>query len=271
MELFGTVDLAPLTDIGIKLFVAAILGGLVGYDREKRVKTAGLKTNVLICMGSTLYTAVSLQNLTLLEGANTVVDPNRVIAQIVSGVGFLGAGSIIQSRGSVTGITTAATIWIVAAIGAAIGSGQLLPAILFTILILAVLKLASPIYALMSFSSVPRSYHIEIITVGTATRRIDGILSGFKVKAKSEQVILDKKRQKVLYITEVFANLREMKHLQDSLRKVVQVERVSYYESKVLKDSRSISSRSPFWKGKAPEMEEVKPQSTESEKDEELW
>ena len=92
--------------IGIQVITALILGGIVGMDREAKLKAAGLKTNILICIGATLYTTISMLTTQNIEG---MVDPNRVAAQIVSGIGFLGAGAIMQSRGSVFGLTTAAT------------------------------------------------------------------------------------------------------------------------------------------------------------------
>ena len=228
----GLKHLQPLIDIAIKLLVAAILGGLVGYDREKRLKSAGLKTNILICMGATIYTAISLQNLYLFPQPNTTggaIDPNRVIAQIVSGVGFLGAGAIIQSRGSVTGMTTAATIWIMAALGAVIGSGQILPAILFTFFILVVLKLSSPIYALLNFSSISKTYHLQVITIGDAGDLIEKVLMGYQLKKLSNNIVLDRKKMKILFGAEIYATQRDMKRIYDSLAKVAQVDKVSYF------------------------------------------
>src|SRR5690606_10014145 len=109
--------------------------------RELADKPAGLRTNLLICVGAALLVEVSIAVSGLADGApaaggNTVVgDPARIAAQIVSGIGFLGAGTIIQSRGSVTGLTTAATIWVVAAIGMAVGARAYVEAIGTTILV----------------------------------------------------------------------------------------------------------------------------------------
>lgn len=128
-------------DLLIKLVLAVLLGGAVGWEREISGKPAGLRTNILICLGATLLTDVSVRmpyigsDLTQV----TVADPARLAAQIVSGVGFLGAGTIIQARGSVTGLTTAATLWVVAAIGIAIGVGGYVPAVGATVLVLLVL------------------------------------------------------------------------------------------------------------------------------------
>src|SRR6478672_2771654 len=110
-------------DLLARLALAIILGGAIGLERELKGKPAGLRTNILICMGATLLTDVSLS--IGVTGAGTRVgDPARLAAQIVSGVGFLGAGTIMQSSGMVTGLTSAATIWVVAAIGIAVGSGN---------------------------------------------------------------------------------------------------------------------------------------------------
>jgi len=114
------------------LILATVLGGAIGWEREHAQKPAGLRTNILICLAATLFTDISIQA----GSAPGVGDPGRIAAQIVTGVGFLGAGTIIQSRGTVTGLTTAATFWIVAAIGMAIGYGAYVEAAGTTLLVL---------------------------------------------------------------------------------------------------------------------------------------
>lgn len=104
--------------IALKLVLAAVLGGIIGVEREMRGKPAGLRTNILICVGSTLFMSISAKVATLLGG-----DPTRIAAQIISGIGFLGAGAVLHSHGFVRGLTTAATIWVVAGVGMALGSG----------------------------------------------------------------------------------------------------------------------------------------------------
>jgi len=101
----------------VSILLAVILGGAVGAEREISGKAAGLRTNVLICLGAAVFTIISRQ---MADGAEGSV--SRIAAQIVSGVGFLGAGAIIQDRGGVHGLTTAATIWLVASIGMACGA-----------------------------------------------------------------------------------------------------------------------------------------------------
>lgn len=103
-----------------KILLATALGGLIGLERELSGKPAGLRTNILICIGATLLMDVSR----VVAGTATVgpADPGRIAAQVVSGIGFIGAGTILFARGSVVGLTTAATLWVVAAIGLAIGA-----------------------------------------------------------------------------------------------------------------------------------------------------
>lgn len=109
-------------DLLASLGLAAVLGGLIGLERQLSGKPAGFRTNLLICVGAALLTRLSL-DVALLAQPGMNADPARIAAQIVSGIGFLGAGTIIQARGSVHGLTTAATLWVVAAIGMAAGAG----------------------------------------------------------------------------------------------------------------------------------------------------
>ncbi len=126
-------------DLLLRLCLAVVLGGAIGFERELQRKAAGLRTNILICVGAVLFTELSMA-MSFASG-----DPARIAAQIVTGVGFLGAGTIIQGGGIVTGLTTAATMWLVAAIGMAIGFGALLEATGATLLVLLVLSLLRPI------------------------------------------------------------------------------------------------------------------------------
>lgn len=120
-------------EIFLKLCLAAALGGLIGLEREASGKPAGFRTNLLICMGAALLTELS-RSVALEPGSTSSfhADPGRIAAQIVSGIGFLGAGTIMKARGAVTGLTTAATLWVVAAIGMCVGAGAYVPALLAT-------------------------------------------------------------------------------------------------------------------------------------------
>ncbi len=125
-------------EIIFKLALAGVLGGLIGLERESLSRPAGLRTYTLVCIGSALAMIVSID--IYLQYYQTVnADPGRIAAQVISGIGFLGAGTIMREGASVQGLTTAAGLWVVACIGLAVGSGLYIPAIATTILILFVL------------------------------------------------------------------------------------------------------------------------------------
>lgn len=108
---------------GPKILVATLCGAMLGLERELMNKTAGLKTLILICVGSCLFSSFSFIIGSSFKDAGFMADPARIAAQILPGVGFLGGGAIIQSRGTIVGLTTAATIWVTAAIGLIVGFG----------------------------------------------------------------------------------------------------------------------------------------------------
>lgn len=123
--------------------LAAMLGGIIGIEREWRGRPAGFRTNILIAIGACLFTVLSIEGFPL--KGSTAQDTARVAAQIVSGIGFLGAGALLQTRNKVKGMTTAATIWLVAAIGMAVGTGAYFLSIFATLLTAAVLQLLRPV------------------------------------------------------------------------------------------------------------------------------
>ena len=109
-------------ELFLRLVLACVLGGVIGYERQSRRKSAGLRTNVLVCLGSCLIMVMSIGLYQDVEG-KTNADPARLAAQVVSGIGFLGAGAIMKEGLSVTGLTTAACLWVVAGVGLAVGAG----------------------------------------------------------------------------------------------------------------------------------------------------
>lgn len=117
-----------LLEILLKLVLAVALGGLVGLERETSQKPAGFRTNILICVGATMM--MILSGLVLGSGGGS--DLTRIAAGVITGIGFIGAGTIIQARGSIVGLTTAATLWAMAGLGLVIGAGYYLAAVIFT-------------------------------------------------------------------------------------------------------------------------------------------
>ena len=131
--LSGVVQMFRL-ELFLQLCLATVFGGAIGLERELGGKPAGLRTNILICLGSVIYTKLSVAM------ATGTADPTRIAAQIVTGVGFIGAGTILHARGAVVGLTSAATIWVVAAIGVALGAAFYWEAAGTTLLVLLVLQ-----------------------------------------------------------------------------------------------------------------------------------
>jgi putative Mg2+ transporter-C (MgtC) family protein len=126
-------------EILLRVGLAAVLGGAIGFERELREREAGLRTHMLVSVGAALFTLVSAYAWTdwrFSTEDGLVFDPTRIAAQIVTGIGFLGAGAIIRQGLSVRGLTTAATLWVVAAIGMAAGAGYYAAAVITTVLVL---------------------------------------------------------------------------------------------------------------------------------------
>lgn len=158
--MYNIYDHLPAPISGMIVTIAAVIfGALVGMERGKREKPAGLRTMMLICLGACIFTQAG--HLLGERGA----DPARIAAQVVSGVGFLGAGAIIQSRGMVTGFTTAAAIWVVAAVGVVVGTGHVVAAAFFTLLTLLTLAaerlMESAFYGRCEWSDVRVIYNAD--------------------------------------------------------------------------------------------------------------
>ena len=168
-----------------RLAVAAGLGFIIGYEREQHGRSAGLKTQIIVAVSSCLLMIISLD----LEGLFRVIDatrvtridPSRIASYAVAGMGFLGAGAIIQGRGSVQGLTTAASLWAGNAMGLAVGAGFIIPAVASTVLILAILVLLAPLGNRM-----PRDTYMRIYMDFTGCQdrgpEIRELLREFKIK-----------------------------------------------------------------------------------------
>lgn len=147
----GTV----LSSTIFRLMLAAALGGMIGLERQLRHKPAGLRTNLFICFGAAMYTVLSSELAGKLGGDHT-----RIAAQIIPGIGFIGAGSILHARGSVVGLTTAATLFVVASVGMAAGGGLYITAIFATGLILIALELLRRVEMRLALRSMVVTYEV---------------------------------------------------------------------------------------------------------------
>jgi len=140
----------------VRLALAAVLGGIIGLERELKRKPAGLRTNMFICFGSAMFTILSTE----LAGEFGLGDHTRIAAQIIPGIGFIGAGSILHDKGGVSGITTAATIFVVASIGMAVGGGLYVMAIFSTMLIYLALHLLGLLERQLNLKELTMNYTI---------------------------------------------------------------------------------------------------------------
>jgi len=153
-----------------RLLLAAILGGVIGLEREFKHRPAGLRTNMFICFGAALFTVLS-------RGlAAEPSDYTRIAAQIIPGIGFIGAGSIIHNRGLTTGLTTAATIFVVASVGMAAGGGLYLTAIFATGLVLASLFTLGHLEETFNLKLLLSSYEVTGASIGAMTQEVNRIL-----------------------------------------------------------------------------------------------
>lgn len=137
LNLFTIAD----SDILIRIIFSIVLGSIIGLERELTNKSAGLRTQIMVCLGSCLFTILSIYGFSTAVTLYPLGDPSRVAAQIITGIGFIGAGTVLRQGLTVTGLTTASTLWIVAAIGMACGCGKISIAVVSTILAVAILVL----------------------------------------------------------------------------------------------------------------------------------
>ena len=173
-------------ELVLRLAVAAVLGALVGLERERLEWAAGMKTHALVSLGSALFMVVSIFGFSdILNERHVILDPSRVAAQVASGIGFIGAGTIIFRREVVKGLTTAASIWAVAAVGLAVGGGMFLAAVSATLLALTLLVLAKPLKARM-FPNRKEGRRVRLVI------RRDASLAELRSEVEASQVPLER-------------------------------------------------------------------------------
>ena len=203
-------NLFPHAYIFVRLTLAAILGGVIGLERELKRRPAGLRTNMFICFGAAMFTVLSVE---LAQGN----EATRIASQIIPGIGFIGAGSILREKGSVTGLTTAATIFVVAAIGMAAGGGLYVLAIFATISIYVALELLGWLERQFNLKPLMMNYTIVsekepdviVAEINKALEEQDKTLSGMR---------MSKVNGKERIVFSVAATRVEHKGLMDCLR-----------------------------------------------------
>ncbi|TMB74168.1 MAG: MgtC/SapB family protein [Deltaproteobacteria bacterium] len=205
----------------VKLLLALVLGGLIGWERELYDKPAGFRTNTLICVGSTLFTIFSLK-IGIIPGT----DSARIAAQIVSGIGFLGAGAIIRRGEAVLGLTTAATIWFVASIGMGIGAGYYVISSVGTALALAILFVFRKFENLVDRIHTTRTYHVIVSAEDDAVRELSLVLDSCGLRVLGNKQVKSDNR----YFYEITLSGKRAEHtpLLEKLLKSPTVKEVRY-------------------------------------------
>ncbi|MFH0839334.1 MAG: MgtC/SapB family protein [Candidatus Omnitrophota bacterium] len=184
-------------EIVIRLLLAVILSGIIGFERELHGRAAGFRTHILVGIGSCLIMLTSIEMYNLF---NKVVDPSRIAAQVVSGIGFLGAGTILRFRASVRGLTTAASLWCVAGIGLAIGCGFYKGALVTTFLAFSSLFFLTRIER----TFLKKNWYRTLAVIGTGLteelKQIKDILNNYRAEIRDMEILKDENGSKATYI-----------------------------------------------------------------------
>jgi putative Mg2+ transporter-C (MgtC) family protein len=203
----------------VRLLLAAILGGAIGLERELRHRPTGLRTNLFICFGAAMYTILSFK----LAGEFTG-DHTRIAAQIIPGIGFIGAGSIIHARAGVTGLTSAATLFVVASIGMACGGGLYAPAVFATLMILLSLVLLGRLEERFSLKTFTTGYEVTGQDSDRVIGAVNSVLEDEHKVMQTVSVGRVAEKSKVQFTVE--GTRKEHESLQARLRLLPEVEQV---------------------------------------------
>lgn len=211
----------------VLLLAAFALCSLIGLERQLRQKSAGYRTHVLVGMGSCVFTLVSAFGFKTVLGDEIVLDPSRIAAQVVSGIGFLGAGVIFKGRNMVRGLTTAATVWVAAAVGMACGAGMVPLAAALTVLQLIVLFAIAPLVRRIPSSSGKRTVRLVYVDGAGVLRDILGVAGemGFSATVRSTRRVESSERRSIVAQVQFFG-ARPLQDLMSSLAELEGVERL---------------------------------------------
>jgi putative Mg2+ transporter-C (MgtC) family protein len=217
-------------EIMFQLFLAAALGGLIGLERERKSWFAGLRTHMLVCIGSTLIMIVSqfgFEN--TLHKQLVILDPSRIAAQVVSGIGFLGAGTILFWKNKIKGLTTAASLWAVAAIGLSIGGALYVAAIIATVLILIILAALKPIEKLFL-----KSYYVRKMEFsaeqGFSLTQVNNIIKNLNYLSIVDLEIEKSEKKEFVYLTVECRSEVDFFKLVDEIKSLHGVEKIESIE-----------------------------------------
>jgi len=207
-----------LLEYSLRIGAALIIGMIVGLEREFQGKPAGIRTNILMCVGSCLIMIISLK---VARESGNIADPGRIAAQVVTGVGFLCAGTIMRSRFSISGLTTAATIWVLSALGLAAGAGYYTLALLGTVAIVIVLILIRYLESYIISRRTTVKIHVEMDKSSMAPSMVNEHIQ--KRNIPREDLRYQSEERKLITIFEYTASKKELDKL---IRKLSSIEGV---------------------------------------------
>lgn len=197
-----------IKEIIIRLILALIIGGLIGYERELQNRAAGFRTHILVCLGATVISLLQIdignKAIAMIELNKNLsevikVDYGRLGAQVITGVGFIGAGAIIHTKGNIKGLTTAATLWIVACLGLSIGMGEYFISIFATIIIFITLVFLKRIEDKFIAKNIIKEFEIKYYNEGNIKNEIECFLEKKKIKIKRIEYFINENTQKEIY------------------------------------------------------------------------
>ncbi len=200
-----------VSQVLMRLLLAAVLGGAIGLEREMKRKPAGLRTNMFICFGAAMFTILSDRLAMQYTGDHT-----RIAAQIIPGIGFIGAGSILHSRGNVQGLTSAATLFVVASIGMACGGGLYLVAAFATMLLVIALNALGMIESKVGWKPMVMTYEAQGDTAETVLENVNYVMERENLQTQWIQVGKLNEMVRLVFAVEAFRSQHKL--LMDALR-----------------------------------------------------
>ena len=201
----------------VRLLLASFLGGVIGLEREIKHKPAGLRTNMFICFGCAMFTILSFRF------SVNIADKTRIAAQIITGIGFIGAGSIMHAKGAVSGLTTAATMFVVASIGMAVGGGEFLTAIFATMVILVALSVLGSLEYHFRNRAVALCYEVVGKDLQKSMGEVNRILFESHLKTREVKMETDRGVHRIQFT--VGADPKDHTSLMENLRRCSELER----------------------------------------------
>ena len=229
-------------EIALRLFLACLFGGIVGFQRERHGSPAGFRTHILVSLGAALIMTLSMYGFS--DFTTVSKDPARLAAQVVSGIGFLGAGTILRDKNSIKGLTTAASLWVVSAIGLAVGAGFYVSSFITTFLVFITLERSIELYFFRSCQT------IKVTTInGTCKlKEINRILETHKIAAQNITMMLKEEENKTAIeykIKTPFCRIDTEKIIED----INEIDGIYSAEKEDKGGRRSLFSFLPFKKG----------------------